>query len=191
SVAVGGPGLVAVGYDYSGGDWDAVAWTSADGLAWSRVAHDESVFGGVDGQEMWSVAAGGPGLVAVGYDESDGDRDAAVWVSADGLAWSRVPHDETVFGGTEEQEMAAVEASGSGFVAVGDDNSGGNWDAAVWVSPDGLTWSRVPHDRPVFGGAGNQSMWGVTAVGADLVAVGESGGGDDWDAAAWVRRPAG
>jgi hypothetical protein len=166
-------------------------WVSADGLTWSRVAHDEAVFGGGDDQEMWSVATGGPGLVAVGYDESDGDRDAAVWVSADGWTWSRVPHDEAVFGGTDEQEMASVGASGSGLVAVGDDNSGGNWDAAVWASGDGLTWSRVPHDRQVFGGAGNQSMWTVTAVGDGVVVVGESGGGDDWDAAVWLRRPAG
>jgi len=31
----------------------------------------------------------------------------------------------------------------------------------------------------------------VTAAGTDLVAVGESGGGDDWDAAVWLRPPAG
>jgi len=191
SVAAGGPGLVAVGYDYSGGDWDAVVWVSADGLTWSRVAHDEAIFGGADDQEMWSVAAGGPGLVAVGYDESDGDRDAAVWTSADGLAWSRVAHDEATFGGADEQEMAAVEMSGSGLVVVGDDHSSGNWDVAVWVSLDGFTWSRVPPVGPVFGGAGNQSTWAVTAAGTDLVAVGESGGGDDWDAAVWLRRPAG
>ncbi len=82
-------------------------------------------------------------------------------------------------------------ATGSGFVAAGDDHLVGNWDAAVWFSPDGVTWLRVPHVGPVFGGAGNQSMWDVTTVGTDLVAVGESGGGEDWDAAAWVRRPSG
>ncbi len=166
-------------------------WASADGLTWSRVAHDEAVFGGADDQEMWSVSAGGPGLVAVGYAVADGDRDGAVWVSSDGLTWSRVAHDEAVFGGPDDQEMASVEVSGLGLVAVGDDYSGGNWDAAVWFSPDGVTWARVPHVGPVFGGAGNQSVWGLTTVGADVVAVGESGGGDDWDAAVWLRRVAG
>jgi hypothetical protein len=191
SVALGPAGLVAVGYDYSGGDWDAAVWVSADGLTWSRVAHDEAVFGGADNQEMWSVAASPAGVVAVGYDDSGGDRDAAVWVSADGLTWSRVAHDATVFGGADGQEMASVVITAAGPVAVGDDEAGGNWDAAVWVSADGLAWSRVPHNRRVFGGAGNQSMWAATVAGSTVVAVGETGGGDDWDAAVWLRRSAG
>ena len=39
---------------------------------------------------MSSVTVGGPGLVAV---RSDVGR-AAVWISIDGITWSRVPHDE-------------------------------------------------------------------------------------------------
>jgi hypothetical protein len=73
-VTVGGPGLVSVGWI----GWaatqnsDAAVWSSVDGVIWDRVPHDEALFGGV---EMWGVAAGGSGLVAVG---SDGP-DAAVW----------------------------------------------------------------------------------------------------------------
>ncbi|HDH25667.1 MAG TPA: hypothetical protein ENH00_05665, partial [Actinobacteria bacterium] len=78
-----GPGLVAVGYDFSGGDYDAAVWTSPDGDAWTRVPHDESVFGGASGQLISGVVVGGPGLVAVGYDFSGGDYDAAVWTSPD------------------------------------------------------------------------------------------------------------
>jgi len=59
----------------------AAVWTSPDGLVWSRVPGDEAVFGGPDNQEMKAVVVGGPGLVAVGLDHSDGDDDAAVWVS--------------------------------------------------------------------------------------------------------------
>ncbi len=50
-------------------------------LQWSRIPRDEEVFGGDNDQGMYSVAAAGPGLVAVGYDVSFGDRDAAVWIA--------------------------------------------------------------------------------------------------------------
>ena len=73
-VIAGGPGLVAVGSDEPGDhrsmpfNVDAVVWTSVDGIAWSRVADDEGVFGGPQNQSMNDVTVGGPGLVAVGYD---------------------------------------------------------------------------------------------------------------------------
>jgi hypothetical protein len=179
SLSVGGPGLVAVGsvlideWD----DTDAAVWTSVDGITWSRVPHDEAVFGDEGAPLMFDVTAGGPGLVAVGYVLSDGwdDTDAAVWTSVDGITWSRVPHDEALFGGGT---MSSVTAGGPGLVAVG---SAGSWDdAAVWTSVDGITWSRVPHDEAVFGGADNQTMIDVTVGGPGLVAVGADGLGL-WD----------
>jgi len=94
------------------------------------------VFGGTYDQEIISVTAGGPGLVAVGYEEwmvgSGNDHVATVWTSTDGYSWGRVPRDETLFGGTL---MFSVTAGGPGLVAVGHkvagDPEGG---AAVWVS---------------------------------------------------------
>ena len=133
-------------------------WTSADGLVWSRVPHDETVFGGPGDQEMMAVVAGGPGLVAVGR-RLGGDCDAAVWTSADGLAWSRVPHDETVFGGPGDQGMMRW-WRGVRVWSPSATTFGGDADAAVWTSADGLVWSRVPHDEAVFGGPGDQGMWG-------------------------------
>jgi len=135
SVVAGGPGLVAVGSDSSGGDRDAAVWWSVDGLVWNRVPDDEAAFGGTGGRGRWmySVVAGGPGLVAVGTDSSGADVDAAVWWSVDGLTWNRVPHDEAAFGGTDNQEMYSVVVGGPGLVAVGTDWSGGDADAAVWV----------------------------------------------------------
>jgi hypothetical protein len=95
------------------------------------VDHDEAVFGGDEHQWMRSVARGGPGLVAVGGDDSEA---AAVWTSADGRQWSRVGHDEAVFGGSDGQlVMNSVVAGEQALVAVGavgfiDDA------AAVWIS---------------------------------------------------------
>ena len=186
SVTVGGPGLVAVGRDGLGvdGNGSAAVWTSVDGLTWSRVPHDEAVFGGPGEQRMVSVTDGGPGLVAVGRDGPTGNEQsvAAVWTSVDGLTWSRVPHDEIVFGGADSQRMLSVIAGGPGLVAVGSDGHTADEDfhridesladAAVWTSVDGLTWSRGTHDEAVLGGPGEQRMDGVTVGGPGLVAVG-------------------
>jgi hypothetical protein len=201
SVTAGGPGLVAVGAVGSGYDFEVAAvWTSVDGLTWSRVPHDEAVFGG-GGQGMNSVTVGGPGLVAVGRDEPDINSNgekcclrAAVWTSVDGIIWTRVPDDEAVFDGPGGQEMNSVAAAGSGLVAVGDEQLGDDVptgrakDAAVWTSVDGITWSRVPHDVTLFGGTGNQRMHGVTVTDAGLVAVGADGGfyGTQGDAVVWT-----
>ena len=64
---------MAVGSD--GGT--AAVWASVDGVTWSRDPDTGAVFGGERAQAMLSVAAGGPGLVAVGSDGSD----TAVWIA--------------------------------------------------------------------------------------------------------------
>lgn len=190
SVTVGGPGLVAVGRDGTIGDFDAAVWTSVDGVTWSRVPHDETVFGGTGIQTMESVTAGGPGLVAVGTDGSAYDEegylleygDAAVWTSSDGVTWSRVPHDDAIFGGKPVTRMGVVTVGGPGLVAVGaegwhEGGPGGN--GAIWTSVDGITWTRVPHDEATFGGAG---LSGLAAWGSGLIAV----GGHHRGAAVWI-----
>ncbi len=185
SVTAGGPGLVAVGWvDDAAYDSTPAVWTSVDGLTWSRVPHDEAVFGGPRDQGILDVVVGGPGLVAVGWDGDfqAGTLVAAVWTSVDGLSWSRVPHDEAVFGGARNQTMSSVTVGGPGLVAVGSDGDphGPGFDdspaeiaaAAVWTSDDGLSWSRVPHDDALFGGAARQWMTSVAAGGPGVVAVG-------------------
>jgi hypothetical protein len=213
AVTVGGPGLVAVGRDgpVADGEGNAAVWTSPDGFVWSRVPHDEAIFGGLGEQRMVSVTAGGPGLVAVGFDRpaEQGEGNAAVWTSPDGFVWSRVPHDEAIFGGNSRQMMLGVTPGGPGLVAVGTDGYSYKGDedqhtetpdelaaveravdAAVWTSPDGLVWSRVPHDEAIFGGLGEQRMNSVTAGGPGLVAVGSvTGELVGWyahDAAVWT-----
>ena len=239
SVTSGGPGLVAVGHEAVGlgsaadcCNVIAAVWTFSDGIKWSRVPHDEAVFGragpprmnsvaegglglvavgsagfapeGLDGGvlqvaavrtspdglswsrelddnaplrggEMFSVTAGGPGVVAVGSVRGV----AAVWTSPDGSTSSRVPHNTAFYG---HGEIFSVAVGGPGMVAVGQDND----DAAVWTSPDGITWSRAPHDEAVFGGHSFQGINSVIAAGPGLVAVGSGDSADDTDAALWA-----
>lgn len=50
--------------------------------------------------------------------------------------------EEAVLGGEDEQAMDSVTVGGPGLVAVGFDAPGDDGDAAVWTSPDGLSWTR-------------------------------------------------
>lgn len=184
SIVEGGPGLVAVGRDGNNGALDATVWTSPNGIDWTRVPDDEAGFGGPGSQAMFGVAAGESGLVAVGYDASGGDADAAVWTSPDGISWIRIDHDESVFGGVDDQDMLSITAGGPGFVAVGDDYASGESDGAVWTSPDGVTWKRVT--GAALGGVDTQIIESVAAAGTDLVAVGYEYSGSSWDGVVWM-----
>ena len=129
-VATGAAGLVAVGVEGP----SAAVWTSAEGSAWNRVAHDEGAFGGPGDQRAEAVTAlpGARGWLAVG---TDGRGDAAVW-SSEGTTWTRTPAEG--LGGPGEQVLHDVVAGEDGLVAVGTDGN----SAAAWTSPDGLAWSR-------------------------------------------------
>ncbi len=70
--------------------------------------------------------------------------------------------------------LEAITAGGPGLVAVGQDlalKGSTKLVAAVWVSSDGRTWSRVPHTVELEG-AGHTYMWDVTANEDMIVAVG-------------------
>ena len=180
-VTVGGPGLVAVGMDWSDPDADAAAWTSVDGLTWTRV-HNDEVFGGGGHQAINGVTAAGPGLVAVGTERS-ARQQSVVWTSVDGLTWTRVARDES--GSLDGGQMNSVVVGDAGLVAVGWIGSvgGPNSEAAVWTSLDGIIWSRVPHDEEAIG---KGLMWDLVKTDRGLIAVGTDG----TNAAVWVATAA-
>lgn len=189
-VAAGGQ-LVAVGssYDNDGPGLSATVWTSPDGTNWARQFIPQYDPAEVHAS-MNAVIEGGPGLIAVGFVSTGDDEDAAVWTSPDGVTWTRVPHDEAVFGGSGYQSMNAVTVGGPGLVAVGQDSSGDGVGAAVWTSPDGVAWTKVPGNPDTFGGSDARIMLGVAADGSRLVAVGAIGTGSAiWtspDGAMWT-----
>jgi hypothetical protein len=182
AVTPGGPGLVAVG---SAGE-DAAVWVSSDGQTWQRLALD-----GEDsrGSYMEDVAAGEIGLVAVGEDVR---RSATgIWFSPDGLEWTKAPYDESVFGGEGNHADGVIE-SASGMAVIGhydlEEDDSYN-DLAVWLSNNGLDWSRLPHDEEVFG-AGTIEVDAVTKLGSKIVAMGmylrDENAEDPDDGAVWV-----
>ena len=204
-MTTGGPGLVAVGRDTAGDGSDSFAtaavWTSIDGLTWTRVPHDQAVFGGAgdkstDSFRMSAVTSGGPGLVAVGDQVGASDAEeitgawdpvATIWISTDGLTWTRVPHDPAVFGDTDDNEsvhLHEVTSGGPGLVAVGDVDRFGRMVNAVWTSVDGLTWTRI-QDQTFSGPAAHA----VTAGGPGLVSVGGSSVWVSEDGISWTRVP--
>ena len=214
SVTVGGPGLVAVGTDSR----VAAVWTSTDAVAWTRAPHNPEAFGTgrvlESATDMSVVAAGGPGLVAIGtsgigarsewglgdvdWTHEPGAEHAVVWTSADGITWSRVPYDPAVFGGGEGQHcyMGSLAVGDSSLVAIGscerytvesgdEDGLVSHGDRLViWTSPDAVSWSRVSLDETVFR-AGDEVKT-VTAVGSDFVATG-SGVWTSPDGITWSR----
>jgi hypothetical protein len=200
AVTAGGPGLVAVGRSGS----DAVAWTSADGLRWTRIA--SPTFTGAGERHIRALAAFPDGIVAVGS-ETDPDllEHPAIWVSTDGTAWARAPQPTPADDASDDAAEAptgslrAVLVTSEQVLALGDVDG----DAAVWASPNGVTWTIVPASvsgtedgRPVLGGTGQQSITGVAAAvteeGLRIVAVGHDGDtGQAWwsiDGYHWNRQ---
>lgn len=123
------------------------AWTSPDGIVWTRAESDAFVS---DWSTMTSVATSGTQIIAVG-DQGD----AAIWTYDPNAEWARVPHSGLLFGGLII-EVHSIVFDGDRVVAVG---SRANWesineqelfeegDAVVWLSPDrGNTWYRAPFD---------------------------------------------
>jgi hypothetical protein len=154
----------------------ALAWTSSDGLHWSRI-RDQASLGGA---AMTGVARGGPGFVAVGL----AGTHAAAWTSADGATWSRVP-DAPLFHELPSADpslwttMSGVAAGPGGLVAVGYEGNGGAHGPAAraWWSTDGLTWSPADGEGFASGGEVDVRLGSVTPTSAGFLAVGISTGG--------------
>lgn len=134
-----------------------------DGENWVRVAHDESVFGGVGDQVVNAIAAGPHGLVGVGDQVSGDTTKAVVWSSFDGAVWRRVHQ------GTPESRMTDVVwfSADNAYVAVGGHVSEG----AVWRSSDGGEWDQIAL-LPFSNRGGGVEVESVIVSGRGLIAAG-------------------
>ena len=167
-VTIGGPGLVAGGYE-CGTDCSttsAAVWVSVDGVIWERLEVDPTVF--EEGTTLTAVTAGGPGLVAVGLQQLRSE--AAIWVSEDGSNWSQVPTIEE-FAGISRVPLG-VAASGTRLVAVGTGMDDQGIYGRIWISDDGMAWT-LALEMP------NVELIDVTAGGPGFLALGSAANQDD------------
>ena len=177
-VAVGGPGLVAIGSQCTEDDvanfrcWVPIVWTSEDGAVWTRLPTDETVF--EPNSFVTGIEPFDDGLVIVGSTcgEDPGCR-AAVWTSADGIAWDRSYVDD------QAGEIEAVAVGGPGLVAVGYScDESARCRAAIWTSDDAIAWTAVPYDPDLFGELSEDAFHEIDVVatgGPGLVAMGHIG----------------
>jgi hypothetical protein len=156
-------GLYAVG-GVPGAD-SAGIWHSADGESWERLGPD------IEHAFLWSIAEGGPGLVAVGW-RRDPDPSAAVWTSVDGSEWTLSPDPE----GYELFEGTDVVSLDGTLVMVG--SSLASQGGRFWTSADGLEW-RIA-DAPGLDEAYPRTL---VETASGLIAV---GGGESMAGTAWI-----
>jgi hypothetical protein len=156
-----------------------------ENLEWTQVSA-ASAFGGPGDQQMWRTAVSGSRLVGVGFSDSAGGREAAAWsATAEATVWSRVPPSDALRGAGGQAAMSAVVTGGPGFVASGLTTTAKDFDAEVWTSTDGQTWTPV-QDPKALGGPGDQVMNRVATGGPGFVAVGFDPSGQRSAAAVWT-----
>jgi hypothetical protein len=155
-----------------------------DGRAWRQAP----AFVGTSSAEPVRFATIGGRLVGVGSTYATVNPPVyagRVWTSPTGSTWTQVP-DAPVFA---KAQINDVSVGPHGLVAIGSAQTGSEigTDAAVWTSPDGLHWTRLP-SQPDFADA---AMYAIGAYGSGLVAVGQGAlGAAVWtsaDGIRWVR----
>ena len=179
---------VAGGVDARAGDPDGAVWISTDGTSWQEDAAPS--LGGSGEQSINGITVSGSGLLVAGSDAATGSMDAAVWASPDGRTWGRIR--SAALGGPGDQQINRIIGTPVGVVAVGSSETGGDKDAAVWLSTDhGATWERSPDPTGALGGPGDQSIARVVPLpSGELVAVGSDSSSGQSDGAAWVSSDA-
>ena len=160
---------------------DAAAWVStatAGTSTWDTAPGDAALRAPAGGlAEMRAVVAWRGRFVAVGSRGEEGSRQAAIWISDDGLAWRLVSGGSPV----DDARAFGIAAADDALVVVGATGSAGTGSAAAWVSEDAERWTRA--DSPALEAG---PMRAVTAGPAGFVAVGF--GASDNRAVAWTSR---
>jgi class 3 adenylate cyclase len=126
------PGFLAAGFDSAAGNQDAALWRSPDARDWRRIPHDEAHLGGVSDQVITALAKGPGFFAALGWDGTEENKDAALWLSLNGLDWRRMPHDENVLGGDGAQEFRGVVIDGMEIMGAGASGENGDPDGTLW-----------------------------------------------------------
>ena len=181
AAALSSGALVAVGVTL---DQAPRAWVKQGGGAWSAVAAPPAD----QFATLADVAATPSGAVAVGWTGSGAQRRAAVWTTHDGTSWKLLGPAGDFTPGSGVTELTAVTVTADHhLLAVGQDRKSDptDGDAAVFTSPDGTAWTRVPATG--LSGPGPQDVRRLTRT-ADgrLLAVGSALSGAHQAPALWT-----
>jgi hypothetical protein len=155
----------------------ALFWRSADGVVWEPAPDNAATFADA---EVRAIIPFDDGYVATGVTGSVQEITGSVaWTSRDGAAWTRIDDPALQAG----RAVALVNAPFGGLVAVGSDRT--EDEALAWRSADGRSWTLAPSEesRQYHG---KIRMTDVTAVGDELIAVGNTVGLQRGVASAWV-----
>ena len=187
------PGWLILGaWQDANGQAGAAVWVAPDGRAFRRVDADPALESGPSGPTVARDAIAGPGgFTMVGSAGTQGGsvvaRAPAVWTSADGLRWQRVP----VPAGGEDEEPQLVLADQRGVLAVGVRGGGfGSWRGPA---ADGSGAWRPSGRFGDFAGTGLPAVSGLAAgpSGDDYALVGDGARYRLWsspDGTAWTQR---
>lgn len=151
----------------------AAIFLSETGETWRTVPIDVGV-GPEDTSEIILLAAGPRGIVLFG-DTCCVVEEQAVWYSADGETWERVPFEPSSPGAPQ---LAAAAATAAGFVAVGSESG----RAAIWTSNDGRAWTAFGSAEA---GLRKGAIGDVAELGGRWLAAGYQDDGDTYDGAFW------
>ena len=184
AVAADGARVVIVGADRRGG----AAWSSTDGRTWTRAPRSPQLEGPDGGTGMFAVTTWRGGFLAGGHrdDPAHAEAHAAVWHSADGLAWQRGA-DDPPFAGARILGLAATD---SAIVAVGGTDTSAGPPGLAWRSSDGDHWTRI--SSPAVAAGVPQA---VTSRDGRFIAVGVNAndtGSTVWsspDGSTWTKIP--
>lgn len=164
----GGPGFILT-MDYSTSASVSVrVWRSVDGLHW-RSAGSPAAFSNI---EPRAVAAGPRSIVILGQPYKSGFGyvpTIAPLRSPDGITWSRGLRQRAFEPLSFISGRASMIRGGPGYVAAGSYQPRSRVGAAVWTSPDGLTWKRVYSVLPA---SGFVEFGGLARIGPGYAVVG-------------------
>lgn len=176
AVAAGPRGIVVLGQRSIRGDATITPLRSRDGIAWSTGLRQRAF---EPAAQPASMISGGPGYLAAGSYQPRSRTGAAVWTSADGLAWRRVHFVLPASGFVEFDGLTRI---GPGYAVVGLLARPSQEEPArptVWLSPDGSRW-RSGVSLPLLsdGTFDWVDITGVAGGSARIVVGGNRSGGD-------------
>ncbi|MGH3408111.1 MAG: hypothetical protein ACRDRJ_37270, partial [Streptosporangiaceae bacterium] len=156
-------------------------WTSRDGLTWTLAA-THGITPRQPGDSVWVVTRTARGFLAAGSGKTaQGSSQAVIWISGDGLTWTRLTAAQLGLAAPGETvtDISYATWRGNATVISGQVTRGGASYSAAWLSTDGgRAWTRVT--VPADHGAGGQiSGLGADAAGIIAVRAGRSAGGAD------------